>query len=352
MSSKEPHYAVQFALRYGAPTAAYLSTWVALTRIDELIEDAKNLKNHFDAAMPQEERWAPWVGAEIVSYYVVGFVTCLEWHARSRLVDLLTFKPTAAKSEDLRVVKDKVVLEMLAANVTVAAIVGAATRITSLEDYLNVFSRLFSAFDIPADGYKAINAARPDTGSPWVEKHEIEELRRLYSFRNNLVHEIGIERIGHFIIRDRWDPEEAIRAGELTQRVMQALEASISANAPPNFPNILAPDGFPTSERDHLEKELSFLEKRIARITTAFTDQEVESDEDWRDAKAAAADYLAKEMRFLENSTMLFNRYVELREPLKLSLIKSRHAYLKSIIDTMGDFWDLDELPESAPSEA
>jgi hypothetical protein len=147
VSGKEPHYAVQFATRYGSRTDAFLNAWTAISRLDELIEDARTLKGHLDTVMPEETRWHPWVGAEIISYYAVGFVTCLEWHARSRLVDLLAFKPSAAKSEDLRVLKDKVILEMLATNVTIASTVGAATNISSFEDYMGVFSRLFSAFD-------------------------------------------------------------------------------------------------------------------------------------------------------------------------------------------------------------
>lgn len=351
MSGKEPHYAVKFATRYRSRTDDYLNAWTALMRLDELIEDARILKGHLDTAMPEEDRWHPWVGAEIISYYVVGFVTCLEWHARSRLVDLLTFKPTAAKSDDLRVMKDKVVLEMLAANVTVAAIIGAATNISSFEEYMGVFSRLFSTFDPQLDGFKAIKVERTGTGKPWVEEHEIDELKNLYSFRNDLVHEIGIGRVGHVNVRDRWDPAEAIRMGELVRRTMQAIEASVSAKIPPGFPNVLGADGFPASEWQRLEQELPILEKEIGRITTAFTDQEVEADENWGPAKAAATDYLAKETLFLDHASMLFNRYVEMREPLKLVLIKSRHTYLKSIIETVGSVWLLDETPEPTPPE-
>jgi hypothetical protein len=107
MPGKEPHHAVKFAMRYGSPTGLYLNAWTALTRLDELIEDARTLKAHLDTVMPEEARWHPWVGAEVVSYYAVGFVTCLEWHARSRLVDLLTFRPALAKSDDLKVVETK-----------------------------------------------------------------------------------------------------------------------------------------------------------------------------------------------------------------------------------------------------
>jgi hypothetical protein len=176
---------------------------------------------------------------------------------------------------------------------------------------------------------------------------EIEELKNLYSFRNELVHEIGINRIGHMNVRDSWDPTEAIRVGELVQRIMQALEAYVSAKMPRGFPNVLGADGLPVSEWQRLEQELPILEKEIERITTEFTDDAVEADEKWGAAREAATDYLAKEKSFLDQASMLHNRYIEMREPLKLALIKSRHTYLKSIIETVGGVWAIDETPES-----
>jgi hypothetical protein len=349
VSGKEPHYAVKFATRFGSATGEYLNAWTALIRSEELIEDARTLKDSLDKVMPEESRWHPWVGAEIVSYYAVGFVTCLEWHARSRLVDLLTFDPAAARSDDLKVVRDKVVLEMLEANVTIASIVGAATNISSFEEYIAVFTRILSISDSKLDGFKAIKTERPGTGKPWVEDREIDELKNLYLFRNELVHEIGIQRIGHVNVRDRWDPGQAIRTGELVRRVMLALEASVSATVPPGFPNVLDEDGFPASEWQRLEQELPLLEKEIERITTAFTDQDVGADDNWPVANAAAADWLMKEKLFLDKASMLHSRYIEMREPLKLALVKSRHTYLKSVIKTVGGVWLLDEPQDAVP---
>jgi hypothetical protein len=232
---------------------------------------------------------------------------------------------------------------MLTANVTVASIVGAATNISSFEEYMGVFTRLFSAFDSSLDSFDALKVTRVGTESSWVEEHEIDELKNLFAFRNDLVHEIGIQRVGHINVRDSWSPSEAIRTGELVLRAMQGIEALVSAKMPSGFPNILGADGFPASERERLEQELPILENRIGRITTAFSDEEVEADGNWGPAKAAAAVYLTKEALFLDNASMFFNRYVEMREPLKLALIKSRHTYLKSIIDVVGSMWELDE---------
>lgn len=345
MSTREPHYAVQFAARYGSPTADYLNAMTAIARLDELLDDVKALKDQFDIVMPEDTRWCPWVGAEVVSYYSVGFVTCLEWHARARLVDLLTFFPSAAKSEDLKVLRDKVILEMLATNVTVASIVGAATNISSFEDYMGVFSRLFSTVDPDLDAFKAIKAERPGTGGPWIQAGEIDDLKELYRFRNSLTHEIGIHRIGHWNVRDRWDPTEAIRMGDLVHRTIHALETCVSEKMPPGFPNVLNSDGLPVSEWKRLEKELPVLEEKIRVMAAEVTGEK--SDVNWGPARAAAADYIAKEILFLDESHMLHNRYVEMREPLKVALIKSRHFYLTSIMKMMSSVWMLDETGDS-----
>ena len=65
--TKDLHYAVKFAARYGAATSTHLNAWTALVRFEELIEDAKTLKGHLESTIPEEQRWQPWVGAEIVS---------------------------------------------------------------------------------------------------------------------------------------------------------------------------------------------------------------------------------------------------------------------------------------------
>ena len=139
--------------------------------------------------------------------------------------------------------------------------------------------------------------------------------------------------------------------GLLVKRVIQALEASISATMQPGFPNVLDADGVPLSEWRRLEGELTKLEWEIGRMTTSFTENGIGADENWEPAKAAAASYLAKEMLFLDQASMFHNRYVEMREPLRLALIRSRHAYLKDIIEMMNGVWEIKESPEVTSTE-
>lgn len=342
MPENAKHHAVAFAERYSSRGTDYLNAAAALWRVGNLLDDAETLKKYLDIVVPEDQRWAPWVGAEVVSYYAVGLVTCLEWQARSRLVDLLTFFPAAFKTDDLRVMRDKVVVETLASNVTVAAVVGAATNISTFDDYTSVFSRLFAAFGMKQSVYDVIKANNPETDAAWVEPREIEIIQNLYRFRNDLVHEIGIERVGHFNVRERWNPSEAINTIQLVQKMMRAIEASITASAPAGFPNLLDSDGLPKSELIRVEQEIRELENELSKLIDYFEDGSEYSQSNFVAANSAAASYIRSELDFIEGWPILFNRYVEMKEPLKLALVHSRQAYLKAIVETVGSVYELD----------
>lgn len=352
MPENAKHHAVAFAERYSDKGTDYLNAGTALWRVGELLDDAETLKKHLDVVFPEDQRWAPWVGAEVVSYYAVGLVTCLEWHARSRLVDLLTFIPAAFKTDDLRVMRDKVVVETLASNVTVAAVVGAATNISTFDDYTGVFARLFSAFGVKQSLYDVIKAKDPETDAAWVEPRDIEVIQNLYKFRNDLVHEIGIERVGHFNVRERWDPNEAIETIQLVQRMMRAIEAAITASAPAGFPNLLDGDGLPKSEFIRIEQEIYELEKELCKIIEYFEEYTEDSQRNFLAANSAAASHIRSEMDFIEGWPMLFNRYVDMRKPLMLALVQSRRDYLKSIVEIVGSVYELDAPEEAPPSKS
>lgn len=350
MADDAKHHAVVFAERYSDTSVGYLNAGAALWRVGELIDDAEELKAQLDAAMPEKKRWHPWVGAEIVSYYSVGLVTCLEWHARSRLVDLLTFMPQSFKVDDLKVMRDKVVVETLASNVTVASVVGAATNISTLEDYMGVFKRLFIAFGLKTGPYDAIKATNPKTGTPWVEPEQIETLQNLYTFRNDLVHEIGISRVGHFNVRERWDPTEAIETARLIREVIKAIEAVVTAMAPKGFPNLLDDEGYPTSEFARIKDELPALEKAVGKTIADFKERVAECQGEWSAAIAASEISLTRELEFIDNWPILFNRYVDMQGRLKLALVKSRRDYLEAIVEMVGSVYETAENEETEDS--
>ncbi|WLS04168.1 hypothetical protein [Shinella oryzae] len=353
MTQIPKHYAVAFAKRYSDRTTDYFNAATALWRVGELLDDAETLKKYLDIVYPEDNRWAPWVGSEVVSYYAVGLVTCLEWHARSRLVDLLTSIPSAFKTDDLKVMRDKVVVETLTSNVTVAAVVGAATNISTLEDYMGVFARLFDAVGLQKSPLDAVQAKRIGAEEAWLKANDIEAVQNLYRFRNALVHEIGIERLGHFNVRDRWGPDEAIATIQIVHNLMRALECAITSSAPAGFPNLLDSDGVPKSELTRVKQEIDEMEKEVVRIFDDFDDfgDELEtSKKEFTRARRSSEIYIRRELDFIDNCPVLFNRYVDMKNPLMLALMQSRRDYLKCILETVGGVFDTDVSIETRSS--
>ncbi len=131
--SRNTEHLARFTSRYADPTENYLSAFTALSRAELLLEDAAKLKELLDVAQPEETRWAPWFGAEAMSYYAVGFVTCLEWHARSRVVDLLTFDPSVRFADFSPQLGDKLIVEMMVQNAPIGHLVGASINVPSFE---------------------------------------------------------------------------------------------------------------------------------------------------------------------------------------------------------------------------
>src|SRR5262245_40537256 len=101
MKPTNPH--IDFANRYAKTACSTLDAFTALWRLDVLLEDLQEMRALLkteEAIVDRKRR--PWFGFEIISYYAIGFVTCLEWHARSRLVDLFAFRPSSIRSDDLK----------------------------------------------------------------------------------------------------------------------------------------------------------------------------------------------------------------------------------------------------------
>src|SRR5947209_7662674 len=97
------HYSVEFASRYERTPFKTLTAAAALWRADELAYDARLLDELRTAGEEKDVQFGNRLGTyEIISYYAVGLVTCLEWHARSRLVDLMMFQPTSIEASDLK----------------------------------------------------------------------------------------------------------------------------------------------------------------------------------------------------------------------------------------------------------
>ena len=90
---------IDFAKDYSREGAHTLTAYAAIFRVQALLEDAETLRKAL-ANVRDSEGPFKWFGLDVISYYTVGFVTCLEWHARARLVDLFNHMPEEIKPED------------------------------------------------------------------------------------------------------------------------------------------------------------------------------------------------------------------------------------------------------------
>src|SRR5258706_6918530 len=78
------HHLVEFAARNARLYLPTLNAASAIWRLEELIDDATSLQDLRKQADEKGIRFGNRLSTyEILNYYVVGFATCLEWHARA-----------------------------------------------------------------------------------------------------------------------------------------------------------------------------------------------------------------------------------------------------------------------------
>jgi hypothetical protein len=106
MASDDVHHGIEFANRYALGIAqGNFNAATALSRLQVLANDVERVDAAIEIAKKYEEQndgdWHFFREIEAFSFYAVGIVTCLEWHARSRLTDLFSFMPSAIGQEVL-----------------------------------------------------------------------------------------------------------------------------------------------------------------------------------------------------------------------------------------------------------
>ena len=310
----------------------FLNASIALQRMETLVEDAEAIKEMVDVTIPEERRWYPFYGAELVSYYAVGFVTCLEWHARSRVADLFTYAPAEVRSEDLRgQVSDKVMVQLLAQGASVARMLAAATAVTSLSKYIAIFDRVFTTAKTPIRSREWLTSNNDDEG---LSEADLAELDHLFKFRHILVHEVGVEVMGHPNIREGWSPDEALRVGRLVLRTMKRVEAGLTQYAPRDFPNLLDETGWLKSPVERLLVDIKEMEERVGHVLLGREDRPARADIDqWIQVSTATAASLEGEIDFIDRAYSLHFRYSDMRSPLKLELASARYRYLRRLLE-------------------
>jgi polyhydroxyalkanoate synthesis regulator phasin len=328
---KSPHPHVEFATRHSKSPHSTLTAFAAISRVENLLYDIEEL----DALIRKSEAAGESAGRryfwfEIISYYTVGFVTCLEWHARSRLIDLFVFNPTCIRAGDVGQLNDKTLSQMVAQGVTVPQLLGAMMSVGSSQRYFSVFERLFSELGLEPNPRTLVNPIILRDGLDPAKMHDA--LQSVFDYRNTIVHEIDYSMIGPYLVRGNLNIAEARAHGELVLAIMKALEKCISEKAPKDFPNLLDEEGLPRDEVDELDQKIATIEQEITdSIRNLRSLHQVSSPgiDDWVETISHSRANTIKETEFIAAADFLHNRHIDLRTPLLIAIRRLRLEYLQ-----------------------
>ena len=328
----EKHYLVDFASRYASANLKSFNAASALWRAESLSTDIDDLIILSSEAEKKEVRFGSFFTTyEIISYYSVGLVTCLEWHARSRLVDLMLFRPDCIRTTDLKGIADLAISQMVAERVTVPHLLGAATKVSSVREYVEIFERLFEELKIKINFEKKLRNAKTKNLVGDVSLYE--SLEALFDNRNYLVHEISYSMIGSYPTREVWSLAEAKNFASSVIDCIRMVEALITTDAPKEFPNRLTEDG---SEESDFDKLVGAIARVETEITAALAPDEAGLAK-WKEALASQKAALQTELEFLEIAETLHPlRYYDVRHVMRAELLKSRLSFLLALKSETG----------------
>jgi hypothetical protein len=331
----EPHPKISFATRY-LDSFSTLNAMSAMVRCEALLDDIAQAKKWM-AQFETSGEWLPWFGLEVFSYYNVGFVTCLEWHARSRLVDLLRFKPSAIWTDDLKGnFSDKLLSEMVAAAVDIPGLVGASRLVSSADSYFSVFWRIFDELAIPKNEQE-IGAEL----QPLSRNHPRVALQELFETRHLLIHEITMGEIGPWIARSNVHLADIEETGRLVLALIKLIEREIATHGPANFPNKITLEGLPVDEIDYLDEEIVRLEKAISEALHIEEDGTRASRDAWHKEISAYAQSLEASTDFIASCQIAGERYFNYKREMSIGLRKDRLQHLRRVAENIG----IDQTP-------
>lgn len=327
----ELHHGIEFANRYALSVAqGNFNAATALYRLQTLAKDIERVDAAIELAKEYEEArdgdWLRFRYIEAFSFYAVGIVTCLEWHARSRLTDLFSFMPGAIGQDDLKPLANaRLMAQMVEHNVSAAQLLGGMTTVASADRYLTIIKRVFDRLSIPASVYEIVNAKAEQPGLFDVEvRGGIERLQRLFEFRNAFVHEIGIEVSGSYVMRETFGPSQALEWCRFAINCVEDIEAQITAFAPSHFPNCLDERGNARSDVEALDALISTLEEEI---TTLFQHKD-RGEQHWREALPLSQSAAKAESAM---NGELYTRFFENATPVRMALRQGRLCYLNAL---------------------
>ena len=349
VATDEEHPLIAFAGKFGDPLFDYLNAGVAFARAEDLLRDAYDLSAILEANSPEDRRWYPWFGAEIVSYYAIGYVTCLEWHAKSRLVDLLNFQPSSLRVTDVqKTITDKLIVQMVSKQASVTQLVGAALKVGNLETYFSVVGRVFRELGIPCSVTEWLTGSSPDANVCWLKNEQLANLSRLFEFRHMLVHELGIATMGHPNVRDAWAPDDAKINGQQVASLICGVEAALTRYAPRLFPNLLNETRSPIDAVETMTDEVNRLDTKIDTAVRGWEWNDDQTAAAWQMAREKFADYCAAEQHFISTAGLLHWRYFDARTPLRLRVLRYRLGFLEELGSHLATA--LDDNPDATAS--
>jgi hypothetical protein len=241
----------------------------------------------------------------------------------------MTFLPSCIESNDIKNVPSLAISQMASEGASIPQLLGAATNVSQLSDYLRIFKRLFEALDIGADIERELRSIEAPVDAYrllYDDTSLFGALDRLFATRNHLVHEIDISIIGAFSIRETWPPEEAIQYADAVIKTLKTIELHITKSAPTDFPHRLGEDGI---EEDELEKLTAAVSSLEVELTTGI--EKLEGDQTtWREALAASQFARNQEIGYLEESIFLRPlRHLNMRRSFQVDLLRGRLTFLQ-----------------------
>lgn len=316
------------------------NAWTALARAQDLMRDAREIQAVLKKEEEGEDRpFRDWYGFEIVSYYLVGLVTCLEWHARTRLTDLYTYRPECIERSTIdRYVSSEALAQMISANLTIPHLLSAGQTVGSVDEYYSSLQRVFDTLQI---GMKVAKVVQPERtqlnsifGESFTEPSVYENLTELFTARHDLVHEIGIGRMSSPAISDNWDVEQVLRVGGEVVAVIRAFERTLAEHAPHDFPNLLDAQLHPIDEQSRLQREIDTVVRRISNKIEVISETRGIDERDAWAQTAAEHDAL---QTFIGQSDLFKRRYTDPGRDLAKLELQHRLKLLKALDYELGN---------------
>jgi len=322
-SPKNPQ--IEFAKRNIIHGLSTFNAWSALQRLQLLIDDINELKEILSPTL--EERIYPSF-FEISSYYQVGIVTCLEWHAKSRLFDLLNYNPKLVRQEDIKqLLNNPNILGMTYEGLTIPHLVASAGNIATVEKYVSVISRVLSQFK-PKVNLGEILGRKTSS----QESYE-SLLRSLFNDRNQLVHEITLSDIGHRNIRYYKSFDEVLSIALIVDNIIKEIEVQLSASAPYDFPNLLDSSHVAVTKTEVLKRRITEAEAVIREAISSGVLTDIFSLDQWDTIIENHHHYLEKEEQFIDSMSFPGYQYYDPKHNILERLLECRLEYLVKLRD-------------------